>query len=189
MSRDDGFDVADVATGLYDDPKVKALWHELGDQGRMGHALTLYVATVLASWRHGCRVTLDTAAPVWMEPDSSLVAALQAVKLLDKTRKVPIRAWNGWFGVAESRREKLRAKWRRDNERREKVKLSTDSGYSGVTAAVPPHPYRTVPSVRTVLSRGGAKRDTVQGTNGKNGEVPLSELVSPEALAAAGRKP
>ena len=182
MSRDDGFDVADVATGLYDDPKVKALWHELCDQGRMGHALTLYMATVLASWRHGCRVTLDTAAPVWMEPDSSLVAALQAVKLLDKTRKVPIRAWNGWFGVAESRREKLRAKWRRDNERRLSVR--------GVTAAVPPHPDRkvrpSVPSVRTVESRGRRAGDTVQGTNGREGATHSLADAYVEVLAAAG---
>lgn len=187
MSRDDGFDVADVATGLYDDPKVKALWRALGDRGRMGHALTLHMATVLASWRHGCRVTVQEAVPVWLEPDVELVTALQSARLLDKAGKLPIRSWKGWFEPASERRDKVRGRWTRANERRRQaaaeVAARLQRGYNaGTTTPVRPTVRPTVrPSVRA--------REAVQGTNERtNGMVPLAELVTPEALAAAGRK-
>lgn len=108
MSRDDGFAVADLSTDLLDDPKVKALWRDLGDQGRMGHALTLYTATVLASWRAGSRVPAADAAPVWLAVDEELVAALVRARLLDKTGRIPPKSWKGWFGPAWERREKRR---------------------------------------------------------------------------------
>lgn len=108
MSRDDGFDVADVASGLLDDPKVRALWRALGDQGRMGQAVTLYLATVLGSWRCGSRVAVTEAVPLWLEADAELVAALVRVRLLDKAGRIPTRSWNGWFGPAWERREARR---------------------------------------------------------------------------------
>lgn len=183
MSRDDGFAVADLSTDLLDDPKVKALWRDLGDQGRMGHALTLYTATVLASWKAGARVPVTDAAPVWLVPDETLVSALTAAKLLDRTGRIPIKAWKSWFGPAADRREKLRTKWRRANEKRA---VSTNSG----TAAVPPPPYR--PSVRQDRpSDAHAREATAQRANGRRGgpPVPIAELVTPEALIAGGRKP
>jgi hypothetical protein len=109
MSRDDGFEVADVAAGHLDDPKVKALWRALGpDQDRMSRALLLHLATLLASWRQGARVTVTEAVPVWLEPDAELVAALVDARLLDKSGRIPPRSWKGWFGPAWDRREKRR---------------------------------------------------------------------------------
>ena len=109
MSREDGFDVADVATGHLDDPKVKALWRSLApDQDRMSRALALHLATLLASWRQGCRVTVTEAVPVWLDPDESLVKALTDARLLDRTGRIPPKSWRGWFGPAWERREKRR---------------------------------------------------------------------------------
>lgn len=105
MSRDDGFVIADVATGLLDDAKVKHLWRELGpDQGRMGHALALHMATLLASWREGCRVPVVDAAPVWLVVDAELVETLQRVRLLDRTGRLSVRSWNTWVGPALARK-------------------------------------------------------------------------------------
>jgi hypothetical protein len=110
MSREDGFDVADVATGHLDDPKVKALWRALApDQDRMSRALLLHVAVLLASWRQGARVTVTEAVPVWLDPDETLVAALVGARLLDKGGRIPPHSWRGWFGPAWDRREKRRA--------------------------------------------------------------------------------
>ena len=109
MSRDDGFEIADVSTALLDDPKVRDLWRQLGDECRMTHAITLYVATILASWRDGCRVPVADAVPVWLAPDGELVAALVRARLLDRHGKLPPRSWNGWFGPAYARREARRA--------------------------------------------------------------------------------
>lgn len=178
MSRDDGFDVADVSTSLLDDPKVRDLWRALGDQGRMGHAVTLYAATVLASWRHGRRVTVTESTPIWLDADETLVIALRDVKLLDRTGRIPLRSWNGWFGPAAGRRERLREKWRRDNARRA-------ASVRGGTAAVPLLPDRpsgrsvpSVPSGRTDTARGRARESAVSD-NGATG----MELVA----AALGR--
>jgi hypothetical protein len=109
MSREDGFDVADVATGHLDDPKVKALWRALApDQDRMSRALMLHLATLLASWRQGARVTVTEAVPVWLETDENALKALTDAKLLDKSGRIPVRSWRGWFGPAWERREKRR---------------------------------------------------------------------------------
>jgi hypothetical protein len=162
MSRDDGFDVADVATGHLDDPKVKALWRALApDQDRMSRALLLHFATLLASWRQGSRVTVDEAVPVWLAPDDSLVEALADAKLLDKTGRIPVRSWKSWYGPASGRRETLRVKWRRANERR-------SASVRGGTAAVPPPPSDrpSGPSVRRVRAREAPSND-----GGRNGRV------------------
>jgi len=186
MSRDDGFDVADVATGHLDDPKVKALWRELApDQARMSRALMLHFATLLASWRQGCRVTVDEAVPVWLAPDAELVTALVAVRLLDRTRRIPARSWKGWFGPAWERREARRESGRLGGLRaRGKRSLADalhtlDSGANSGATATPhltgrPSGRPSVPSDRPSVNA----RETVQGTNGRR-DVPLAELSTP----------
>ena len=179
MSRDDGFDVADMNTGHLDDPKVKALWRALApDQAAMSRALLLHLATLLASWRQGSRVTVDEAVPVWLAPDGELVAALQSVRVLDKSRRVPTHSWTGWFGPAWNRREARREAGRKGGQASGKQRFSN---------AEPDRP--TGRSVRPSIRPSVAGEATVQGTNGRRGPVPISELVTPEALAAAGRKP
>ena len=147
MSRDDGFDVADLSTGHLDDPKVKALWRALGpDQDRMSRALLLHLATLIASWRQGTRVSVDEAVPVWLDPDAELVAALVDAKLLDRTGRIPVRSWKGWFGPAWERREARREAGRKGGQASGKHRLSI---------AEPDRP--TGRSVRTVRQdRNGA---------------------------------
>jgi hypothetical protein len=179
MSREDGFDVADVATGHLDDPKVKALWRALApDQDRMSRALTLHLATLLASWRQGARVTVWEAVPVWLEPDENALKALTDARLLDKTGRIPVRSWKSWFGPAADRRDKLRDKWRRANERRV---LSTPRRNRGGTAAEPPDPSDrpSGPSVRRAPAR-----ETPSNDGGRNGRVGTLA----ETMAAMGLK-
>ena len=163
MSREDGFDVADVATGHLDDPKVKALWRAVApDQDRMSRALTLHLSVLLASWRQGQRVTVAEAVPVWLDPDAELVATLQAVGLLDRTGKLPARSWKGWFGPAWDRREKRRAAGALGG-RPAKPKLNL-SETTRLTTDNPDRP--TGRSVRTVRQdrNGASSNDAKVGT-------------------------
>lgn len=176
MSREDGFDVADVATGHLDDPKVKALWRALApDQDRMSRALMLHVATLLASWRQGSRVTVTEAVPVWLDPDAELVAALVAARLLDKSGRIPPRSWKGWFGPAWDRREVRRESGRRGGQASVKRRLSV---------AEPDRPSGR--SVRTVR-QDRPLRENVPSNGTGNGR--LADMVTPEALAAIGKRP
>jgi hypothetical protein len=120
----------------------------------------------------GCRVTVDEAVPVWLEPDAELVAALVAVKLLDKVGRLPVRSWNSWFGPAAGRRDTLRDRWRRANAKRAaRIPRGNDVG-----TATPVRPSgRTVRTVRQDVPNA---RETVQGTNGRR-DVPLAELSTP----------
>lgn len=167
MSRGDGFAIADVDSGLLDDEKVRKLWRQLGDVGKMTHALTLHEATLLASWRNGCRQTVDQAAPVWLPIDAELVAALVTVRLLDRTGRIPARSWSGWFEVAKGRREALHERWKRANEKRSKRAAQSPRGNSADTATDrsdrtgptgPSGPVRTSPTEPSLSpSRGRAR--------------------------------
>ena len=57
MSRDNGFTVADTATGLHHDPKVKKLWRILRDADRMSEAMACSKAS---AWQAGPRATAST---------------------------------------------------------------------------------------------------------------------------------
>jgi hypothetical protein len=105
MTRDDGFPIADTDTGMLSDPKVLALARRLHDSIRTGAAIALYDAVRLASWKAGCRLTLDETVPGWwLDPVDDLAAELVAVDLLDSERRLPAHAWEGWFGPAFGRR-------------------------------------------------------------------------------------
>jgi hypothetical protein len=108
MSRDDGFTVADMDSGYFEDAKMRALWQALRDPDRMARAICLHAATTLASWRQGCRVTVAQAIPLWLPMDADLIATLKGVKLLDRAGKVPKESWQIWFGTAFTRRETRR---------------------------------------------------------------------------------
>ena len=176
MSRDDGFAVADLSVHLYDDDKVKRLYRELGgDLGRMGHAMMLCEATLLASWRDGHRRTVHEAAPLWLAVDDELVAVLVRVGLLDRTHRRPLRSWKTWFGPAWERREKRRR--------------------AGALGGRPPKPQLNPmvnngkprptdrPSDRTVSPRAPA-RETPSNDGGRNGRVGTLA----ETMAAMGLK-
>jgi hypothetical protein len=193
VSRDDGFTVADMDTTFFADPKIRNLWRMLGDESRMARAVVLYLATVLESWRSGGRVLVTDSAPVWLPLDSELIEALKAAKLLDSNGRLPIRSWKSWHDPAQMRRDA-----RRESGRLGGLRAKGQRSYSDATALLQrpdsdgvakPHP--SVRTVRPTVRPGAPAREgeAVQGTNGRGGLVPLADLVTPEALAAAGRKP
>ena len=108
MSRDDGFAVADVDSAYFDDAKMRDLWQRLHDTDRMARACVLHAATLLSSWRHGERVTVTQACPMWLPHDDELVVALKGVRLLDRSGRIPLGPWDQWFGTAFRRREARR---------------------------------------------------------------------------------
>jgi hypothetical protein len=107
--RDEGFPHADIDTGFFDDPKVRALVRSERDEGTASRALLAYIATFTASWRAGDRVTFEDAAPLWLSDLDDLSERLREVGLLDDTNRVPAHAWEAWFRPAWERREKKRA--------------------------------------------------------------------------------
>lgn len=104
MSRDDGFPRADVDSGYLEDAKMRDLWQRLRDQERMARAVCIHAAVLLGSWRHGERLTAYQACPLWLAADDDLLVALRAVRLLDKTDRIPSTSWSKWFGEAQKRR-------------------------------------------------------------------------------------
>lgn len=178
MSRDDGFAVADVSVHLMDDDKVKRLYRDLdGDLGRMGHAMLLREATLLASWRDGCRRTVEEAAPLWLAVDDELVAALVRVGLLDRAHRTPLRSWKTWFGPAYDRRE----------QRRRAGKLGGRPPKPDANLPVDDRkPRPTVrPSDRTVRPARAREAASSNDANGRRPE-PLATIL-PEAFAAVKR--
>jgi general stress protein YciG len=132
----------------------------------MSRALMLHVATLLASWRQGARVTVIEAVPVWLDPDAELVAALVDARLLDKSGRIPPRSWKGWFGPAWDRREVRRESGRKGGQASGKRRLSV---------AEPDRPSgRSVSTVRQDRSsRAGAR------------EAPSNNGATSDAAAAA----
>jgi hypothetical protein len=105
MSRDDGFAVADMDSGYFEDAKMRDLWQRLRDPDQMARATCLHTAVLLASWRQGERVTVAQACPLWLALEPVLIETLKAAKLLDRTGKIPHASFTQWFGAAFARRE------------------------------------------------------------------------------------
>lgn len=104
MSRD-GFDHADIDTGLFADPKVLALARRQRDTIRTLAAVALYLVPTLASWKAGDRQRASDALPGWaLDPVGDLIADLIAVGLLDDDERVRDHAFESWFGTALGRR-------------------------------------------------------------------------------------
>ena len=140
MSRDDGFPIADVDTGLLGDPKVRRLVRTSKDRQDAATTLLLYVSLILESWEHGERVTFDDGAPLWWigEDDADRLAALQRVGLLDQDGMIPERSWESWYGPARDRREVARIAGREGNRRRwDRSANGSGSGSDSGTDRVP----------------------------------------------------
>lgn len=160
MSRDEGFAVMDVSTDIVNDPKVRKMFREAPDHAAV--AFTVYIALLAESWKAGRRVPLEDAWPAHVPMDGGAVKALYLVGLLDKSRKIANKSWNGWFEEANKRRTNARERWKRANANR--GESSTNN--RDVTARLPREdrdvtastvPLRTVPSVPTVPSVAGAR--------------------------------
>lgn len=103
MSRGDGFANADLDVGFFRDQKVKRLAREHADVFSV--AVNGYFGIVLHCWACGERVSALDAWPDIVPWSDAAVEALRHVELLDRTSKLPVGAWNNWFGPAFARRE------------------------------------------------------------------------------------
>lgn len=155
MSRGDGFDIADVDSSYFEDEKVKRLWRRIKDQDAMARAICLHQSGILASWRHGEAVTVEDAAPLWLDADPDLIAHLVACELVDDAGHVV--SFDRWFGAAVARRDVRRAAGRagglasgqrRSTTGEANVQQPSTTVQPVATDAEPVRPYR--PSVRTV---------------------------------------
>jgi hypothetical protein len=174
MARDDGFAIADVDTGLFDDSKVRALWRQLGEPNAVSRAMTIYVATLLESWATGRRVPAADAVPVWLPPAVDDLASLTAAGLLDADGRLPSRAWASWFGPARDRREAKRTGGRRGGLKAhgiapEGVLKPASKHSSGIPRAKPDPSSPSVPtdpSVAPARARNGGL--STKRTNGRD---------------------
>lgn len=116
MSRDGGFEIADVDVGILDDPKWKKLARGIRDEATIARCFVAYSATMLGSWADGDRVTVGDAAPAWLTDLEDLEAHLRTYDLVDDQGKVLEHAFASWFGPAHGRREVKRERWRRGAE-------------------------------------------------------------------------
>jgi len=205
MSRPDaGFSVADVDVHYFDDDKVRRLWRELQDQGLVAQATLIHEATLLASWKAGCRVPVGEAMPVWFVAPPALVEVLQRVHLLDVTERIPVRSWKVWFGPALARKQARQeagrvggiasGKKRRTPRERPLKQPSTDA-VANVNPSGPSGPDRTSPSGPTGPSSPRAPARGEAPTNGADGAkpVPIRETMAalgiPVPAVADGKAP
>lgn len=175
MSRDDGFAVMDVSTSWLEDDKVRRLAREFPSE--VLWAVAAYDATRGASWRHGKRLRVQDSLPAWLDYDAAGVRALMAVKLLDRTGRIPVKPWREWFGKAFDAREKSRKKWRDWNARKEAERATEQDSKpsaNGLQTASSP----TVPSSPTFLVEERVNETVSNGRAGANGRRHLG-LVDP----------
>jgi hypothetical protein len=176
MSRDEGFPHADVATAKHNDPKFRALWRNLRNEAAMNAAVVLYEAVQLASWQHGERVTAEDAAPSWMTEIEQPAKALVKAGLLDREQRIPVHAWEHWFGPPRERRQHLRDKWVRAARRQRNRAVST-----GDSAAVPPRSNGGSATPHTHTDRQTNKQATTTGAQPRNGAAGQRDVAAPAA--------
>lgn len=116
MSRDDGFAVMDMSTDIINDPKFRKL-NRLHN-GSTPIAFMAYVAVIAESWKAGRRVTVENAWPALIPFDNAICQAMCDVGLVDRSGRIPLRAWQGWYAQAHKRREASRESWRKYNASR-----------------------------------------------------------------------
>jgi len=168
VSRDEGFAVMDVSTSWLLDDKFTKLARDYPRLLMWG--VVAYASTKAASWRHGKRMTVGDSLPAWLHYDPDGMGALMAVRLIDRTGRVPVKTWHAWFGRASSRRQNSRERWARANDKRAKHDESEHDlprGSGAVTASTV-RPFLT--TVPTVPPEGSTGRD---GSNGAAATGPV----------------
>jgi hypothetical protein len=193
MARDDGFRIADVDSGYYDDEKVRRLWRALLDVPLMTEATTVHLTTVLASWREGRRVTAEEAAPLWLPVRAEVLAGLQTAGLLDRTGRVPVASWREWYEPALERK-RARQEAGRKGGRAKAERSSSNATASDATAPLerrstrPVRQDRTVPSSPSVPSgpSSPARRSGSQAAAARDGES-FGELMAANGLQLPGK--
>ena len=187
MSRDEGFRVADLDTGVGDDPKVVALARRLRDPGQTAAHLGLYVALIAKSWGAGQRLTLADAAPAWWLDDVEPIREnLAAVGLLDADGRIPDHAWSSWYSPAAERLERTRERWRRGNARRHRDATARsqrgDIGDPDRTG-----PDRSEPTAPVLTGRSTPPPPPVEGPRMK-GTNARAVGANPRALGTSSRQ-
>ena len=156
MSLRPGFDVMDVDTSIANDPKFKRILRVHPEH--IAPAFMAYVSLLGESWKAAERVTIVDSWPVILTFDASVVKSMTDAELIDKTGRIPVRAWRKRFTEANERRLKARDRWARYNAKRPRSLTNDDAdttslprGNNADTAtSVPSVPLRSVPSVPSV---------------------------------------
>lgn len=102
MSREDGFVNADFDTRYFDDLKVKRLFREYADLAAL--AVCAHVGIIAHCWQCGERQTALDAWPPIVPYSEPALAALMDVGLLDRSARLPVKAWKDRYGLAFERR-------------------------------------------------------------------------------------
>lgn len=213
MSRDDGFAVMDVSVDIVNDPKIRKLYRVAPDHA--GSAVVAYVATLGESWKAGQRVSVEDAWPAFLPFDAAAVEALKHVRLLESKGFVMFKAWKSWFTPAQTRREAIRERWRRANEKRAQsstndhadtashnggdsdATASSPRGNRAATAANHSVPYRSDPSrtdsvpseTRDSPPPPAERGRRANGTNPRaNGTSPRKRAANPRANGTSTRQ-
>lgn len=177
MGREDGFAIADVAVGLFDDDKVRKLWRRLEPDSRaMCEAMVVFQSVVLASWGAGRRKTVDESAPLWLSIAEETVPHLVAVGLLDRSGKVPKKSWDAFYGPAAARRAA------RVESGRLGGKAKAERAASDARATLYPSGRQAGPSVPSLPDRPPRARTASKA--GARGPTNLREAVAGTSFAA-----
>src|SRR5690606_13655461 len=91
------------------------------------------------------------AWPAFIAFDKQAVEALIHVGLLDRSGRVPAKAWRGWFDPARERRQCSRDRWARYNAKRD-VSTALEPRGSDVSTATSVRP--SVRSFRPSVRKG-----------------------------------
>jgi hypothetical protein len=136
VSSRDGLARADVDTGLYADPKVKALARLQRDPVRTAATMTLYLATVLESWAEN-----DLA------DYAEMVTDLTTVGLLADDGMIPEPTLDRWLSGIRARTASGRAaadrRWHGNGSA-----MGTQSARNTQPASLPEKPARSAPAKR-----------------------------------------
>lgn len=170
MSSRDGLARADIDTGLFDDPKVKRLARLQRNGRTTAITMTLFVATVLTSWRQNRPVSIHDAAPAWcLFPIDKMVADLVAVGMIADDGTIPSDRLDHWMSGVRARIEGGRAgaekRWgNRDANGYPQGSNSAPNTHTSQPASQPDNPARSrarkretesgpVESLRDILRR------------------------------------
>lgn len=140
MSRDDGFPVMDVSTDYLNDPKWRRLHRAHPELFPV--AFVAFTAAMAESWKAGHRVSVEDAWSPLLPFSSKVIEALREAGFIDRRNLVIVKSWDGWFLPAFERRAKSRARWRRQNEKRDADTAvpprGTDADTTTSVPSVPP---------------------------------------------------
>lgn len=192
MARDDGFPVMDVATNIATDPKFKRLGRQYPEL--LSTSFMAYIGLLGECWGSGQRVAMEDGWPLILPFESAVIDAMKDVGLLDKSSRIPAKAWKGWFDAVKARREQARERWRRANANRRAVTdeetASEPRGSSDVTDAIRsvPSPFPSDPIRGGGGDKPGVGRARGSGSHGMSKVGAVAAAVVPTGTTPNGGK-